>query len=422
MSHPLSRAALAAAVAALVAFGSGPVAAESTPTGALIQKLTAALADPVLAERADAATLPPLARLGRQIYTDTNLSEPKGQSCASCHDVRVGFTDPNKAEPTSRGAVRAMSTGRNSPPAGYADFSPPFHFDTESELWIGGQFWDGRASTLEEQAGGPFLGPVEMNNPSKQHVIDKVRKSAYARDFTKQFGAKAFDDVDTAYRNLTVAIAAYERSKAFQRFNSKYDAYLLGQASLSPAEARGLALFNDPAKGNCAACHVSEPARDPVSNEITQLPLFTDYSYDNLGVPKNPANRFYGLPASVNPAGAAWVDLGLGGRSDMDLSTEVGKFKVPSLRNIAVTGPYMHNGYFSSLRNVVEFYNARDVKPACKGDKVSEAKAVSLGCWPAPEVATNVNRSELGNLGLTRREVDDIVAFMNTLTDGYVPR
>lgn len=378
------------------------------------------LVDPVAAERADAATLAPLAKLGRKLFTDTNLSEPKGQACASCHDVRVGFTDPDKQEPTSAGAVKSLYGPRNTPPAGYADFSPPFHQDEESGLYIGGQFWDGRVDTLEQQAGGPFLGGVEMNNPSKAAVIAKVRKSDYARDFRKQFGPHAFDDVDTAYQNITVAIAAYERSAAFKRFSSKYDAYLKGTARLSKAEARGLALFNDPAKGNCAACHPSEPQRDPVSGDITQLPLFTDYSYDNLGVPKNPANEWYKMPAHINPDGPAFVDKGLGGRTDLDLSREIGKFKVPSLRNIALTGPYMHNGYFTSLRSVVDFYNSRDVKSACRGDKVPESKALKAGCWPAPEMVTNINRNELGNLGLSETEVDDIVAFMGTLSDGWI--
>lgn len=377
--------------------------------------------DLAASERALAATLTPMAKLGRKLYNDTNLSEPRGQSCASCHTAAFGFTDPNKLEPTSRGADRAMFTGRNSPPAGYADFSPPFRQNDEG-LWIGGQFWDGRVSTLEDQAAGPFLGRVEMNNPSKAHVVNKVKASSYAREFKGQFGPTALDDVEQAYRNITLAIAAYERSSDFKRFDSKYDAYLQGQATLSPAESRGLALYEDPTKGNCAACHPNQPERDATTGEIAQLPLFTDYSYDNLGVPKNPANRFYKLPAAVNPDGANWVDKGLGGRSDMDLSAEIGKFKVPSLRNIALTGPYMHNGYFASLRNVVEFYNSRDTRPPCVGDKVAETAAVRTGCWPAPEMVTNVNRKELGKLGLTPQEVTDIVAFLGTLTDGWRQR
>ncbi|MEY8877778.1 MAG: cytochrome-c peroxidase [Leptothrix sp. (in: b-proteobacteria)] len=422
MKKSVKHIALGLGLVAAISVGGSAVAA---PAGSLLSQVVAAVtnlfADPSLAEKADAIALAPLPKLGRALFNDTDLSEPKGQSCASCHAVDFGFTDPNQNEPTSRGAVKSLSGPRNTPPAGYADFSPPLSFDPVSGLWTGGQFWDGRASTLEEQAAGPFLGGVEMHNPSKQAVVDKVAKSAYAKNFQKQFGSatvNAFADVNLAYQNITMAIAAYERSAAFKRFNSKYDAYLLGTAKLSAAEARGLALYENPAKGNCAACHVSAPQRDPVTNEITQLPLFTDYSYDNLGVPKNPANRWYSMPASINPDGANFVDLGLG--ATVNEQTQLGKFKVPSLRNIARTAPYMHNGYFTSLRSVVDFYNTAGTKPLCAGgDKVSEAAALKGKCWPAPEYAATINRTELGNLGLTAQDVDDIVTFMGTLTDGY---
>jgi cytochrome c peroxidase len=162
---------------------------------------------------------------------------------------------------------------------------------------------------------------------------------------------------------------------------------------LSAREKRGLALFNDPSKGNCAACH-------PSTGVDGTPPLFTDFTYDNLGVPKNPRNGFYRMAPQYNPAGAAWVDHGLGGV--LGLASEDGKFKVPTLRNIALTAPYMHNGYFTDLRSVVNFYNTRDVAP-----------------WPAPEVADTVNHEELGNLGLNEQEVEDLVAFLYTLSDGY---
>jgi cytochrome c peroxidase len=136
-------------------------------------------------------------------------------------------------------------------------------------------------------------------------------------------------------------------------------------------------------------------------------------------VPKNPANPFYRLAAAQNPAGEAYVDRGLGGV--VGKASEYGKFKVPTVRNVALTAPYMHNGYFETLRGVVDFYNTRDVKPRCTDSLVSEADALRLGCWPRPEMVANVNTEELGQLRLTPAEVDDIVAFMNALTDGWTP-
>ncbi|MFC1563213.1 cytochrome-c peroxidase, partial [candidate division KSB1 bacterium] len=180
------------------------------------------------------------------------------------------------------------------------------------------------------------------------------------------------------------------------QFNSKYDLYLEGKVVLTEQEMRGLALFEDEKKGNCAACHPSQ------SGPEGSRPLFTDYTYDNLGVPKNAENPFYYLPKDLNPDGVNFVDLGLGGT--VNKPEENGKFKVPSLRNIAKTSPYMHNGLFKTVRQVVVFYNTRDVGP-----------------WQPPEFPMNVNREELGNLGLTEQDVDDIVAFLNTLTDGYNP-
>ena len=188
------------------------------------------------------------------------------------------------------------------------------------------------------------------------------------------------------------AIAAFEESAEFNPFNSKYDLYLAGKAKLNAKEKKGVALFEDPKKGNCAACHPSRPTENGFP------PLFTDFSYDNLGVPKNPDNPFYTLDKSYNPLGEKYVDLGLGGI--LKKPSENGKFKVPGLRNVALTAPYMHNGVFKTLKEVVQFYNTRD-----------------RGNWPPPEVPETVNKKELGNLGLTDDELDAIVAFLNTLSD-----
>lgn len=358
-------------------------------------------------------TLPPKEKLGKALFFDPKLSTPAGQSCASCHDANHAFTAPDNAIPTSEGALAGRFAGRNSPTAMYAAFSPHFHFDEAEGLHLGGQFLDGRAATLEEQAKQPFLNPLEMNNPDAAAVVDKVRASAYADLFRKVYGPAALDDVDAAYEKIADAIAAFERRPAFNRFSSKYDAFLAGKAQLTRQELRGLRAFEAEDKGNCAACHPSRSADDGTP------PLFTDFSYDNLGVGRNPHNPFYRQAARFNPDGRRFVDRGLGAFTK--LASEDGKFKVPTLRNVARTAPYMHNGYFQTLHGVMDFYNTRDVKPVCKNKFTDEATALAQGCWPAPEVAENVNAEELGNLKLTTQEVDDIVAFMHTLTDGWGP-
>ena len=340
--------------------------------------------------------LTPKQELGKKLFFDKNLSTPAGQSCADCHAPEKGFADPNPDIPVSQGVHKDRFGNRNDLPAGYAAFSPKFHYDPNEGLYVGGQFWDGRAADLVEQAKGPFINPLEMANPDERAVVDKVRHSEYADLFRDVFGAAAFKDPNETYDMIAEAIATYEKSHELNPFNSKYDFYLAGKASLNEQERRGLELFEDEGKGNCAACHPSQPGDDGTP------PLFTDFTYDNLGVPKNPENPFYYLPEKLNPDGINFVDLGLGGV--LEKASEIGKFKVPSLRNIAKTGPYLHNGIFKNLRQVVVFYNTRDVGP-----------------WPAPEVGVNVNRDELGDLGLTEQETDDIVAFLHTLTDGYNP-
>ena len=357
--------------------------------------------------------LTPKVKLGRQLFFDTNLSSPAGQSCASCHEPRRAFTDPDKRIPTSEGVISGRLGSRNTPTAMYAAFSPEFHYDEKEGLFVGGQFWDGRAASLEEQAKQPFLNPLEMANPSRSAVVKKVRRTPYARLFEEVYGQGALDETHRAYDLIADSIAAFERSPAFNRFSSKYDAYLAGEARLSAKELRGLRVYEDPAKGNCAACHPNRPSEDG------SPPSFTDFTYDNLGVPRNPDNPFYALRPEFNPTGWAFVDRGLG--ASVGSAAEDGKFKVPTLRNIAVTGPYMHNGYFRNLHAVVEFYNNRDVKPACRDAMTRERNVLRQGCWPVSEVAENVNHDELGNLGLTDREMDDLVAFLNTLTDGYRP-
>jgi cytochrome c peroxidase len=341
-------------------------------------------------------TLSKKEQLGKQLFFETSLSTPPGQACSQCHDPVVAFADPVNELPVSRGAVHGLYGNRNDMPVSYSAFIPPLHKDEDEDIWVGGLFWDGRANSLEEQAQGPPLNPIEMANPDTLTIAEKLRALSYAGLFHEIYGDEALADPNSAFDNMADAMAAYERSSEVNPFSSKYDHWLRGEAELTDQEQRGLALFVAENKGNCAACHPNIP-----SDEDTP-PLFTDFTYDNLGTPPNPENPFYSLPSEINPDGFAFIDLGLG--KIVNDPSENGKFRVPTLRNVAITPPYMHNGVFKTLFSVMAFYNTRDV-----------------AVWPDPEVAENVNMDELGNLGLTNQELEDLVAFLNTLTDGWEP-
>ena len=340
-----------------------------------------------------------LAAVGRSVFFDEALSEPAGQACASCHDPKNGFTDP-RGTATSEGVIPGSFGNRNAPTAAYAVFSPAFYYDVAGGSYRGGQFLDGRASTLADQAQKPPLNPIEMHNPDAAAYAAKVASRPYAAQLRSLFGQDMFADPVRAMTGIAKAVEAFERTKEVSPFSSRYDAYLEGTADLSPQERMGLALFEG--KAGCAACHPNRPGPD------AQRPLFTDFTYDNIGLPRNPANPFYGQPATVNPDGAAFVDLGLADNprvmKDGAAQANRGRFKVSTLRNVALTAPYAHNGVFTTLKEVVAFYNRRDQEPLRFGP---------------PEVPETMNRAELGNLGLSDEEEDALVAFLNALTDGY---
>lgn len=368
------------------------------------------------------AQLSPIEELGKKLLFDTSLSTPFGQSCAACHAPEVGFTGPS-AEINAHGgvypgAVPARFGDRKPPTVAYGGDSPVLHLDPVEGVWIGGMFWDGRATgwtlgdPLAEQALGPFLNPLEQNNPGARMVVLKVAKSDYASLFLQVWGPGSLDyrhGVALAYERIARSIAAYERSAEVNPFDSKYDLYLAGQVQLSPQELEGLTLFEG--KAMCSACHPSAPGLGG------EPPLFTDFTYDNLGLPKNPENPFYWMPPAFNPAGADWIDYGLGGFLEAAgyppsvVAGEFGKHKVPTLRGVDLrpfpgfVKAFGHNGVFKSLEEIVHFYNTRDVAGAS---------------WAPPEVAENVNTEELGDLGLTPEEEAAIVAFLRTLSDGYV--
>jgi cytochrome c peroxidase len=376
-----------------------------------------------------AFALTPKEQLGKELFFD-NISNPDWVSCATCHAPTAGWTGPvagiNLHGAVYRGAVPTRFGNRKPPSAAYATLSPIFHYDAGEGLFIGGNFWDGRATgeylgnPAADQALGPFLNPLEMNLSDPLAVLEQVAAAKYAGLWEEVWGEPISTepgDIAKNYARIGLAIAAYEDSSEVNQFSSKYDYYLDGKVELTAQEAWGLELFNDPDKGNCAACHPSEPG--PYSAH----PLFTDFSFDNLGIPKNPENPFYNMD-EFNPDGDAWVDLGLGGFLDslpdsyftnLGLNKEEtvaennGKHKVPTLRNVDkrpgknFPKAYGHNGFFKSLEEIVHFYNTRDVDPF----------------WPDPEVAANVNTDELGDLGLSKEAEEAIVAFMKTLSDGY---
>lgn len=338
--------------------------------------------------------------LGQFIYFDENLSEPAGQACASCHDPNAGFADPDDQIPVSEGVIPGRFGTRNSPSSAYAMFFPNF---TLKKGIQGGQFWDGRAVDLAEQARGPFLNPVEMNNTSRGQVIGKIEVSTYAALFKTVCGPNAFDtqNIDTSYVCMSEAIAAFERTSELNKLTSKFDCYEAGRVALTASEDQGRRVFTG--SGKCAHCHIANVGGgDPV--------LFTDFKFHDIGLPNN--------RIIFNLVGSTFVDLGLGGF--LNDPREYGRFKTEHLRNIELTPPYMHNGVLTDLLQVVHFYNTRDVLPACDPALGNLDPGFGTSCWPEPEFPQNMDSSFVGDLGLTAEEEQAVVDFMLTFTDGYV--
>ncbi|MGH9885671.1 MAG: cytochrome-c peroxidase, partial [bacterium] len=324
---------------------------------------------------------PSKAQLGSELFSDPDLSYPAGQACADCHLARVAFRDPESSRATSMGVTPGRFGVRNAPSAMYASFVPPLQHGDDGR-WTGGLFWDGRAATLEDQAAGPLLNPLEMGNPDKATVVASVRRASYAKRFRELYGPHALDDVETAFAHITDVLAAFEQTTPFAPFSSKYDHFLAGEATLSESERRGLAIFEDPARGNCAGCHPNRPGPNGAA------PMFTDHSYANLGLPRYPNNKFYQQPAPMNPDGERYIDHGL--MATVDDPAQDGKFRVPTLRNIARTPPYGHNGYFENLPYLIDFLNTRDVGSTAVGT-CSRVSPSAHCAWPAAEVAATVD-------------------------------
>lgn len=320
-------------------------------------------------------------QLGKRIFMDQGLSQPAGQACADCHAPQVAFRDPESDHTTSMGAVQGRFGARNAPTAMYAAQIPPLHY---SDRWIGGLFWDGRADTLEQQAAGPLLNPLEMNNPDKATVVNHVRATAYAQDVRALYGAGALDAVEEGFAHITDAIAAYERSPELSPFSSRYD-----KGTMSVQEVRGKAVFDV----HCASCHPP--------------PLFTDFSYANLGLPRYQNNLYYLRDPN-------YLDHGLA--TTMNDPSLDGMFRVPTLRNIARTAPYGHNGSFENLPYFLDFLNTRDVGSRDVATCSRAAGSNAACAWPAPEIPATVDR-RIGNMGLSSADLADLAAFLDALTD-----
>jgi cytochrome c peroxidase len=378
-----------------------------------------------------AAVLTPEQQLGKQLYSDLSLSINDNQACTSCHMPAAAFADPgNTADPAntpvSPGSITGEFGTRNAPSAAYARFSPSFHWDGEEGLYIGGQFWDGRDASLAGQASRPPLNPAEMALPDEEAVINRLLLNPdYFTAFRNLYGldlneaSTTHSGVLAAYDRMTRAIGEFEKSREFSEFSSRFDYWLAGKYEMTKQEARGMKLFNGKAK--CNLCHLSD-AQVAADGSGIIPPLFTDFTYDNLGIPVNP--RIAELHGGPMP-----VDYGLGGRADIAAvdplvldngdvvsAGQAGKFKVMTLRNIAATPPYGHNGFFATLEDIVHFYNTRDVLADCA---TLPAPETGVNCWPSAEVTRHVNAAELGDLKLTRQQEADLVAFLKTLTDGY---
>jgi cytochrome c peroxidase len=346
--------------------------------------------------------------LGAALFFDENLSKTRTMACATCHSAETGFSDPRDNgfdEPVNL-AVSLGDDGesigdRNAPPAGYAAFAPDFHKNKDG-LWVGGQFWDGREKDLAGQAGGPPLNPIEMGMPDKASVVARLKENNdYIKSFKALFGKDIFKNTDAAYTAMTKAIAAFEKTDYFAPFDSKYDRYLRGEAKFTKQEELGRTLFFSPQFTNCNICHQLHTT--PGAAKET----FTNYQYFNIGVPVNEAVR------KANGSKQGTIDHGLLANPAVKSKAWDGKFKTSSLRNVAVTGPYMHNGVFKDLKTVVQFYNRYNSLK-----KASQINPETGKDWGNPEVPATLDAKELTTgPALDDKRINALVAFMKTLTD-----
>ncbi|MGO9484158.1 MAG: cytochrome-c peroxidase [Rhodomicrobium sp.] len=358
------------------------------------------------ATRAQSAAQPAIgtvAELGRALFADRNLSVNRRQSCVSCHSPELAFTDPRELGKIE-GAVSLGADGhsfgdRNSPSIAYASFTPEFQIAANDEP-MGGFFWDGRARTLEDQAGGPPLNPVEMGMPDKHSVVARIKENPRLADsFRSLFAAAVLDDTGQAFAALTKAIAAYERTAEFSPFDSKYDRSLRGETALTAEETLGRDLFFSRERSSCSACHLSN------AGSASRAEVFTGFKYYNIGTPPNRTVR------ALNGSKAGFVDVGLATNPAVSGAALDGKFKVPGLRNVAITGPYTHNGIFKELRTALLFHQ----RLSPNGPQINPETGQP---WESPETPANLATESLKTApALNGSETGALIAFLKTLTD-----
>ncbi|MDB5438815.1 MAG: hypothetical protein JWM33_1242 [Caulobacteraceae bacterium] len=409
----------------------------------------AAINSPVVHEPTQpSATLSVMAQIGQQMFFDASLSGSGRQSCASCHDPDHAFGPANGQAVQSGGVEMGLPGLRAVPSLAYKVSTPAFSVGPESLYEIegplqngaqttislsqnttkqadlalrGGFTWDGRADTLQAQALAPLTSPFEMANPSREALIAKLRAAPYAGALAllagEAPGSARQMDGELLLAEAQFALARFQvDDPRFHAFTSKYDFYLRGQASLTAAEQRGLALFDDPAKGGCAECHLDRPGQSG------EAPVFTDYEFEALGLPRNPA-----IPANADPA---YFDLGVCGplRDDARQPENCGLFKTPTLRNAATRQVFFHNGAYSTLRDAVAFYVLRDTQPAKIYPIRPDGTVDRFNDLPPPYqknidvIDPPLDRKLGAQPALNDQEIDDVVAFIGTLTDGYRSR
>ncbi len=361
-----------------------------------------------------------LAALGRKIFFDPSLSASGKLACSTCHDPHYAYGPPPGKALALGGKDMTQPGTRVVPSLRYLRGLPAFslnHRFIDGDIApVGGFMWDGRSASIRDQAVLPLLAPNEMANASPIDVAGKLRKSSYAAEFRRVFGADIFNDPGRAFVSGMQALEAFQNTATeFYPFSSRYDRFLRGELELTEQEERGVTLFKDPKKGNCASCHLT-------SSRAGTPPIFTDYDYANVGVPRNPR-----IPANADKN---YYDLGLCGPLRTDLTDKkdyCGFFRAPTLRNVAVRDAFFHNGAFDTLREAVKFYVERDIYPEKYyppgpdgsvriGDDLPPGSKDTLDHDPP------LDRDSGDPPALSDAEIDDVLAFLRTLTDADVSR
>jgi cytochrome c peroxidase len=363
-------------------------------------------------------TVPEMTRLGRSLFFDRSLSASGQLACSTCHDPKYAYgPPPNGVVIHVNGKATPLVAARAIPSLKYLQNVPPFaehHYDEAVDESVdqgptGGHMWDGRADTLHDQAQLPLFSAQEMANSTPEAIVAKVRSGTNAACMKSTFGEDVFDQDDKAFKAVLMALEVFQQSpREFYPYDSKYDGWLRRKTQLSPAEVRGLTWFNDPHGGNCASCHPSQIRNDG------GFPQFTDFGLIALGVPRNTA-----LPANEDPE---YFDLGLCGpiRTDLKVKSDYcGLFKAPSLRNVTLRHSFFHNGLYHDLRKVIDFYVERDSHPEKfypRGNKYDDLPAQYSG---NVNVESPFGEESSGRGPLRKQQLDDVMAFLATLTDGY---